>query len=342
VDCRKFDEQVVRLEHIGDLAKDFILVRLGQIEGMDLNKFEYDLDLTLAVFFLNAKEQIYGRFGGRDAHDPESRMSLAGLRAAMQAALKTHASKKPAVVPVKRTDPLYVRDLTGRRFRCVHCHQAKELYHARLERQGKWTRDEVWRWPLPDNLGMVLDVDKGNALEKVKPDSPAARLGLKPGDVIEGLNGMPVHSFADAQYALDYAPKKGTVAVTWTHDGKEHTGKLALAKGWRMTDISWRPSVYRLVPAARLFGKDLTAGEKKALGLGPGHLAFRQKDTVPSQARDAGIRPGDIILGVDGKDLKMDVINFLFYVRRHYLVGDTVTVNVVRDGKHLDLPMTLR
>ena len=33
---------------------------------------------------------------------------------------------------------------------------------------------------------------------------------------------------------------------------------------------------------------------------------------------------------------------FLRYIERNYLVGDQVTVNVLRDGKRLNLPMTLR
>jgi S1-C subfamily serine protease len=96
------------------------------------------------------------------------------------------------------------------------------------------------------------------------------------------------------------------------------------------------------VPAARLYGVDLTTEEKKALGLSPDQLAFRQKDSVPTQARQAGVRPGDIILGVEDKQFDhADVIDFLNYVRRNYLVGDRVTVNILRDGKRLNLPMTL-
>jgi S1-C subfamily serine protease len=97
----------------------------------------------------------------------------------------------------------------------------------------------------------------------------------------------------------------------------------------------------RLVPAARLYGIDLTPDEKKALGLSAEQLAFRQKDAVPAQARDAGVRPGDIILGVDDKPFdNMDVIDFLRYIRSHYLIGDHVTINLLRDDKRLNLPMT--
>ncbi len=42
-------------------------MRLAQFEDLDLNLFEFDLDLTMMIFFLNADERIYGRYGGRDA-----------------------------------------------------------------------------------------------------------------------------------------------------------------------------------------------------------------------------------------------------------------------------------
>ena len=34
------------------------------------------------------------------------------------------------------------------------------------------------------------------------------------------LNGVPVHSFADAQYALDIAPREGAIDVVWQRDDK--------------------------------------------------------------------------------------------------------------------------
>jgi hypothetical protein len=44
-------------------------VRLVKITGVDLNVFDFDYDLTFAVFFLNAQGKVLGRYGGRDAAD---------------------------------------------------------------------------------------------------------------------------------------------------------------------------------------------------------------------------------------------------------------------------------
>jgi hypothetical protein len=37
----------------------------------------------------------------------------------------------------------------------------------------------------------------------------------------------------------------------------------------------------------------------------------------------------------------MDVAGILHYVQRNYIVGDRVTVNLFRDGKRMNLTMTL-
>ena len=49
----------------------------------------------------------------------------------------------------------------------------------------------------------------------MKPESPASRAGLDAGDVVRRLGGVPIHSVADVQYALDRAPKAGAVEIVW-------------------------------------------------------------------------------------------------------------------------------
>jgi serine protease Do len=312
-----------------------------------LNLFEFDYDLTFMVFFLNAEEQVHGRYGGRDAKGPEARLSPAGLHYAMKAALDTHQSKaKETEAILPKREELKIGDGEIRRKlglgRCIHCHQVNEIHNAELEKAGKWKADMIWRYPPPDNIGLVLEIDRGNVVERVEPETPASRSGLRAGDIVERLNGVPIHSFADAQYALDRASKTGTCAISWRRDEKTQTGELRLTEGWRKTDISWRPSLQKWVPSPRLWGDDLTVKEKEALGLSAKKLAFRQEDRVQSPAREAGIRGGDIILGIDNRELEMTGKEFYWYVRRNYLAGDRVTIRVLRNGERLNLPMTLQ
>jgi serine protease Do len=320
-----------------------VRVRLTRIDNLDLNLFDFDYDLTFMVFFLNADEKVYARYGGRDAESPDGRQSLEGLRYTMQSVLQMHKTAEKAFAPKSQDSPKYLRALTiGMRRGCLHCHQVKVILDLQLQKKGQWSRERIWRYPLPDNLGFVLEVDRGNVIKEVRDQTPAAATGLRRGDVVQRLGDVPIHSFGDAQYALDRAAASGSLLVEWRRGNQTMKGDLGLSQGWRRTDITWRPSLQRLLPAARLYGVDLTTDEKKTLGLAPTQLAFRQKDSVPTQARQAGIRPGDIILGVDDKPFdNMDVIDFLRYVRRNYLIGDRVTVNILRDGKRLNLPMEL-
>ncbi|MFL5241627.1 MAG: Trx7/PDZ domain-containing (seleno)protein [Gemmataceae bacterium] len=342
MDCRDFDGQVVRLEGIRDIADKFVRVRLTRIDGMDLNLFEFDYDLTFMVFFLNKDKEIYGRYGGRDSESADSRQSLEGLKYAMQSVLGMHEREDKAFAPKSESSSQFIKEFNGRKSKgCMHCHQVKEALDSELHRLARWSRDNVWRYPLPENLGIILEVNRGDRVKEIKAKSPAAEAGLRKGDVLKRLNGVPIHSFADAQYALDIAPGEGTIPIIWQRDGKDLQEKLALPQGWRKTDASWRPSVRHLIPSARLGGADLTAAERKRLGLSEKQLAFRESEPVSRQAQEAGIRAGDIILGLDEAPLEMNLNQFQDYVRGTFLIGDKLTIVLLRDGKRTKATMTL-
>lgn len=341
MDCSEFDEQVVRLEKIKDVADQFVRVRLDEIHHSDINLFEFDYDLTLMVFFLNASEEIYGRYGGRDADDADSRQSLAGLRYSMLAALQTHKEEdRPKVV---RKEPLQIRSLrsAGNYRGCIHCHNVKEIQNDELKRLGQWSREKLWRYPMPENIGLTLEIDRGNVVKSVDQESAAGATGIQQGDIIDEIGGLRVRSFADAQTLLDKAPVKGTLALKWFRGGEQHSAKLTLNDGWRRTDISWRPSMQRYLAAPRLYGRDLSLDERRTLGLKPKQLAFAHRDRVLTQASEAGIRAGDVILGFDGRELHKTAYDFQTWVRENYILGDRVKINVIRDGKRIDIPMTL-
>ena len=328
------------------MADQFVRVRLLKISGADLNVFDFDYDLTWVAFFLSADEQIYGRYGGRDASSADSRLSLAGLKYALQAALDAHRQARPQSPPPRADKPLLVEDLpAAKRMRngdCIHCHQVYEFRRAALKESGKWRREDLWVYPLPENVGLTLELDQGDRLRAVAPNSPAGRAGLRAGDILRIVNGQPVSSFADVQYVLHQAPAKGRITISWERGGQTRTAMLALAEGWRKTNLTWRPSLLDILPSLTLFGDDLSAAEKKGLGLSAKRLAFRQQEPVHALARAAGVREGDVIIGIDDQALEMTMLEFLAYVRKNYLVGDRISLNVIRDSNRLDLPYTLR
>jgi hypothetical protein len=317
-------------------------VRLTSIDRVDLNLFDFDYDLTLMVFFLSADGKVYARYGGRDADGPDERQSLKSLLYTMNSVLQMHAREKKTFAPRSTNPSKNIRQVAGAlgSGRCFHCHQVREVLTADLQGKGKWSPDMYWRYPLPENLGFDVEVDRGNVVKRIKVKSPAAAVGLAKGDVVRRLHGVPTHSFGDIQYALDRAPRTGTIEIVWQRGDKVITDSLALPDDWRRTEMGWRASLRGLVPSLRLGGADLSPAEKKALGLSAKQLAFRQRAPVAAQAEAAGIRAGDVILGIDDKPLELDALTFRNYVESHYLIGEKVKVNVLRDGKRLGLVMT--
>jgi predicted metalloprotease with PDZ domain len=318
-------------------------VRLTNIDALDLQLFDCDYDLTFTVLFLNADEDVYARYGARDARGPDALQSLDGLRYTMESVLAMHQRPGKLYAPREKGSPTTIRQLAGRFRRCFHCHQVQETLNANLRRKGQWQRERAWRYPPTETIGLTFEVDRGNVVKKVVPGSAAAKAGLAAGDVVRRLGEVPIHSIADAQFALDRSPAQGQQKLTWERAGKEESAALTLAEGWRKNDVSWRPSMRRMIPRLPLFGRDLTEAERKAAGLAPKRLAFRQRSPVNGQAQAAGVRPGDVILGVDGRELLgLDADDFRDWIRREYLIGDTVKIDVLRDGKRVSVPFTFR
>jgi serine protease Do len=334
---------VVRLHpEIAEVARQFVRVRLTRIEGMDLRRFEFDYDVTWYAFFLNADETIYGRYGGRDARGAEARFSWKGLRYAMERALEQHRQPPPptrlAGRPLRAEDYPAAKQHRG----CIHCHNINEFRRAAELAAGTWQRDSIWVYPLPENVGLVLDNDAGDRIEAVLENSPAARAGLRAGDRLIRLNGYTVASFADVSYALHKAPAQGSIPIIWERNGHVQQGELRVSAGWRKTNITWRPSLLDLLPALPIAGEDLSPGEKAQLGLRQQQAALRLVGRLHESLIRAGLQPGDVLLAVDGVTLQGPGENLLAYVRQNYLVGDTITLQVLRNGKRLELRYSLR
>jgi predicted metalloprotease with PDZ domain len=315
------------------------------MRGVDLTTFDFDYDLTWAAFFMNANEHIYGRYGGRDEGPADKGLSIEGLTYAMEASLAAHA-RDPDVQPKRlakevRSVDRFAAARQLKKDQCIHCHQVYDFNRERLALANKWSRDEVWVYPAPKNIGLVLDREQGDRIEAIAPGSAAAAAGMREHDELIRLGEVHVNSYADAQYALHQAPKSGRLVAVWKRGDRTMTATLKLKIGWRESDISWRGSMWGLEPQARVYGRDLTVAQKRELGLKPKRLAFSQGKFVPRESRQAGVRADDIIIGIDGKEFEMTMLQFNGFVRLNYKVGQRITFNVIRNGKQLEIPMTL-
>jgi hypothetical protein len=344
-DFAKFDAQVRNLaKPLDTVADSFVRVRLTRLSGLDLSLFDFDFDLSWAAMMLNADEIVYGRYGGRDATSIDGRLSVAGLSHAMHHALALHqagAGHKP-----NRTKPIKIEDYPAAKLRkrndCLHCHLVNEFRRYDALQAKTWTAEARWVYPLPENIGLTLELDRGNVVKAVADQSTAAKTGLKPGAILKELNGYPLGSSADVQYALHQAPTTGTIALTWTDGGEPRHGKLALSAGWRFTDTTWRPSLLNIIPSPEFSGADLSAEDKKGLNFPATQAICRQDKFVHSTLKAAGFLKDDIITGVNGQAIPGTMDDFQAHLRRTYLSGDTVTINIVRNGEKRALTLTLK
>jgi hypothetical protein len=306
-----------------------------QFRGVDLNVFQFDWDQTWAAMFLNAELGVYGRYGTRfgERTEGDRLISVAGLRNAMARALALHKAKAAAKPLAQK--PVFVETLPSMagRFKgdpmkaCVHCHHA---YVGTRRAKKTLTEIDVYPFPMPDAIGMKIDVDEGNKV--VSATGIAAAGGVKAGDVILTMQSAPILSVADMQWILHNAAAEQQLKVEVERDGKKERLNLSLAGDWRKYDISWRESTWDLRPGMRLV--PVPEPDRRAAGIADGKLALAVK-FVSNQgaAKKAGFAAGDIVVDWDGKSDAMTESELIALLRTKYAVGSKVPVGYLRGGK---------
>ncbi|MBI2809187.1 MAG: PDZ domain-containing protein [Planctomycetes bacterium] len=319
------------------------MLRIGNLRGIDLSWFEVDFDLTWNALFLAPEGQTLGRFGGRDAHTPQKYHSLPALNLALRQALKRfRAGEVPKPAPRKPERAENYPAAAKLPFNaCIHCHHVHEFRRDALQRARRWSLDDVWIYPQPENVGLTLDINQGDRVLSVKSKSPAAILGITPKDVLRKIGGVPIASIADVQYALNQAPTTGEIRVEWQRNGVRKGGDLNLPKDWRKTDVSWRWSLKSLSPNPSLIGDDLEPAERAKLGLTPKRLAYRQMNFLTPTARHAGLRANDVIIGINDRPLTMTARQFETHIRLYHRVGEEITLNVLRGKESVRVKLKL-
>jgi len=337
----------------------FVPVRLTSMKGVDLKRFRFDYDQTFAILMMDAEGSTYSRFGSNDEKADAGRMSIAGLKHAMEGVLARHAvaarpnraarssrsGNNPGVFTTADY-PAFARTKTAQQS-CYHCHYANDARFLQRRAEGTFRKDLLFQYPFPENIGLTLEVDRNNVVKAVLPGSAAEAAGVRRGDQVIAANGVPVLTSADLQFALNSVPEPGKVLLAVARGGKRLAPlPLALGPGWRRTDISWRPSQAGIPPTVGLWAEPLGEAQKKQRGLPPGSLALRVSFLFPGPeaARSRGdlkmgdLKMGDVILDVNGKNLPaMTTRQFHTYFRLNFNVGDTVTLNVLRGSQRLDL-----
>jgi hypothetical protein len=361
VACKGFDGQVVRQDsEIHALLDRFVRVRVVHMADVDLAQFQFDYDLTWAAFFMNADGTIYGRFGTRSIAGATAHISVKSLKNAMRRALDLHAaypSNRALFVDKRGPDPRWSRvlDIPALRTRmgdrgedqpqrkgCIHCHHVYDGWNQTAYDEGAFDQDTMWKFPLPGNVGMTINVDSGNAVESVAEGSFAARAGIRVGDVVQSMDGQPIISLADIQWVLHHAAPTSRIAVVVDRDGATVPATLEVSGEWKRSNISWRESFFSIRPHLRVHALGLSAEEKSALGIEADALALKVTAVWGGDVRRAGLMNGDVIVDADGHTAQMDNGYFHIWLKLTYKDGDLLPITVLRGGEHVRLTIPIK
>lgn len=358
---KALDEKVMRPDvELEALEKQFVCVRIIQTKGLDLSIFQYDFDMSWAAMFFAPDMTIYGRYGTRNASVPgsDSLLTTAGFKKAAERALALHkgfpgnkeqlAAKKgktPDYPVPEKTPGLEDRAKSETtRQTCIHCHMVKEFAIRAKWEAGKLSPADLWVYPMPERIGLSLDIDDGLLVKSVEENSPASNAGLVAGDSLVTANGQALISTADFQWVLHSSPNNAKVRLSVSRGGRVMTSDISLSGGWKeQSNIAWRASSwYGLRQGLKV--EPLAAADKKSRGVDEDNLALAVKGLFGKgkpKLEAAGLRIGDIIVAVDGKMEEQSESKFLANLRLDHGPKDSVKFTILRGEKKQELTIPM-
>jgi serine protease Do len=146
-----------------------------------------------------------------------------------------------------------------------------------------------------------LDRPRGALVSMVEANGPAAKAGVKPGDVILAVNGQTIERYGELSGRISNMRPGTDARLTLWRNGKQSDVDVKVA------ELNEQPQ-----RAAARGGAGRGADQAARLGLSVRPLAPEEKqqaqtdgtlvvEQVSGPAAAAGVQPGDIILGVNGK-----------------------------------------
>lgn len=211
---------------------------------------------------------------------------------------------------------------------------------AQLRDKGKVNRgylgvsiQEVTK-ELADAYG--LERPAGALIASVEADSPAAKAGLKAGDVVTQFNGLPITMAAELPQAIGRAKVGDTYPLSVVRERKPMQLQVKVQpipeEQTAAAGKATSPDLSRLGVTLR----DLQEAEKVSLKLTGGALVLK---VVEGSGADSGLRSGDVITRL-GSTAITSARDFVAAARK-LNAGVTVPVSVLRRGSSLILALKL-
>ncbi len=220
------------------------------------------------------------------------------------------------------------------------------------------TRENMGRYNLREPRGVVV--------ARVADGSPAARAGLKSGDVILKFDGEQVSNYRKLQRLINEAAPDQSVRLTISRNGSEQEVSITVSRrpsnGIGFSNV-WTPEqsqelIRGMEDAQRAFGPGFgqglgySFGFGRRIGISTTPLTRQLADyfgiaggsgllvtsvTESSPAARAGLKAGDVITAVDGE--KVESSGDLSRMLNRKTEGD-VSITIVRDRNQRQLTVT--
>lgn len=336
--------------------REFVCARIGQMNGVDIARFEFDYDTTWTGFFLDADLNIYSRYGGRDSREADARMSRESLLATMADVLQTHRriqatpEARRQSVRIEETHPAPIRPefpedmplLKANHEGCLHCHQVQEYRLLQSYQDGNFDRKQLFGYPLPENLGIRLSIKNGRILQSVDPNSKAETAGLRSGDEVLRVNGIPIRSEYDIRWALHKAPNEMPLLFyvrRFNADlGELKEISLTPSGAWRQSDLGWRKSLRSVPFPIGILGYSLDSDGLREHQF-PENTSAVKVISIRGDGLGTNLRlqKGDLIYGVGTRGDYRTFDQFKSRILEEYLPGDQVELQVLRAGRKMKL-----
>jgi serine protease Do len=208
-----------------------------------------------------------------------------------------------------------------------------------LVKTGKVTRGRIGVSIQKMNAGLAesfgLDRPRGALVGSVEPGSPADKAGIKSGDIILSVDGRPVEDDVQLPSMIAVIPPGNSTQLDVWSDRKS---RKVMARVGEFKDAA--------AAAGNTPGSGAAKAEAAALGLSVRPLTTEEKEQaetagslvvedVSGAAEEAGVQPGDIILGVNGSNVKT-LAELQAAAKRS---GRTVALRIQREDRQIFVPI---
>ncbi|HET9817650.1 MAG TPA: DegQ family serine endoprotease [Rhodanobacteraceae bacterium] len=186
-----------------------------------------------------------------------------------------------------------------------------------------------------------LKQTRGALVSQVQQGGPAAKAGLKIGDVITGFDGKKIYDSAQLPPIVAMTRPGTESKVQFLRDGKPMTVKVKVGEmprnGLSQEFLAGAPAARGGSSLLGLSVQDITPGMRQQLGYsGKGGVVITD---VKGPAADAQLSPGDVILRVGNKPV--DNVDAFRRETANVKPGSTVLLLVSHNGQNLFIAISV-